>query len=198
MEAETIANRICAGELNVLTLTSEDRTAYVRAMEMLKPTGTPLEIAIMQFVESAKLLGGASMIEAAKCYLRYHPRHLQIRTVAQVLEEMLVAKEAEGLSEAHVRDLRGRLRKFAAQFQMPIAQVLGQDMQRYIADYKGAGSSKNNVRKRLKGLFHFAQSRGYLPKGLTEADDLVRVKENAQPIAIYSPAEMAKLLHHAG
>ena len=42
------------------------------------------------------------------------------------------------------------------------------------------------------------ESRGYLPKGLTEADDLVRVKENAQPIAIYSPAEMAKLLHHAG
>ena len=197
LEAETIADRICAGELNVLTLTSEDRTAYVRAMEMLKPSGTPLEMAVMQFVETAKLLDGASMIEAAKCYLRVHPRHMPTRTVAQVVEEMLVAKEAEGLSEVHVRDLRGRLRKFAAQFQMPIAQVLGQNMQGYIADYKASGSTKNNVRKRLKALFHFAQSRGYLPKGLTEADDLVRVKEKVQPIAIYSPTEMAKLLNHA-
>ena len=50
LEAETVANRICAGELNALTLTSEDRTAYVRSLEMLKPTGTPLEIAVMQNV----------------------------------------------------------------------------------------------------------------------------------------------------
>ena len=39
LEAETVANRICAGELNVLTLTSDDRTSYVRSLEMLKPSG---------------------------------------------------------------------------------------------------------------------------------------------------------------
>ena len=94
LEVETVANRICAGELNVLPLTSEDRTAYVRALEMLKPSGTPLEIAVLQFAESAKLLGGASLLEAAKCYLRHHPRHLPTRTVPQVVEEMIVAKQA--------------------------------------------------------------------------------------------------------
>jgi integrase len=207
LEAETVANRICAGELNVLTLTSEDRTAYVRAMEMLKPSGTPLEIAVMQFVETAKLLDGASMLEAAKFYLRHHPRHLPTRTVPQVVEEMIASKEAEGMSALHLYDLKSRLRRFATKFQMPIAMVLGRDMQAYIADLKCAkrvhagraytGRSKNNVRKILKNLFHFAQSRGYLPKGLTEADDLVRVKEAPQPIAIFTPAEMGKLLAHA-
>ena len=59
-EAELAATKICAGELDVLQLTSEDRTAYVRAMEMLKPLGTPLELAVMQFVEEAALLEGAS------------------------------------------------------------------------------------------------------------------------------------------
>jgi hypothetical protein len=84
LEAETVANRICAGELNVLTLTSEDRTSYVRSLEMLKPSGTPLEIAVMQFVETAKLLDGASLLEAAKFYLRHNPRHREYGKVVPV------------------------------------------------------------------------------------------------------------------
>ena len=206
-EAETVANRISAGELNVLTLTSEDRTAYVRSMEMLKPSGTPLEIAVMQFVEASKLLDGASLIEAAKFYLSRHPRHLPTRTVSQVVEEMIATKESEGMSALHLFDLKCRLRRFASSFHTPIALVLGRDMQAYIADLKctrrtqsgrvQSGRSKNNARKVLKNLFHFAQSRGYLPKGLTEADDLVRVKEAPQPIAIFSPAEISQLLAHA-
>ena len=197
LEAETIANRICAGELNVLTLTSKDRTAYVRAMEMLKPSGTPLEMAVMQFVESAKLLDGASMLEASKFYLRHHPRHMPRRSVAEVVEEMLAAKEAEGMSYVHIKNLRGHLHKFAAKFPMPISMVLAPDMQGYLAACKGCGTTKNNVRKSVKTLFHFARQRGYLPKGLTEADDLLRVKQTPRPIAIYSPAELAILLRHA-
>ena len=42
LEAETVAIRICAGELNVLTLTSDDRASYVRSLEMLKPSGTAI------------------------------------------------------------------------------------------------------------------------------------------------------------
>ncbi len=197
LEAETVANRICAGELNVLTLTSEDRTSYVRSMEMLRPSGTPLEIAVMQFTEAAKLLDGLSLIEAAKFYLRHHPRHLPSRTVGQVVEEMLAAKEAEGLSADHVRDMRGRLRKFADHVHAPIAMVLEPELQAYIAGVEGCGRTKNNVRKHLKNLFHFAQRRGYLPKGLTAADDLPRLKETPKPISIYTPKEMALLLGHA-
>ena len=197
LEAETVANRICAGELNVLTLTSDDRTAYVRALEMLKPSGTPLELAVMQFAETTKLLGGTSLMETAKFYLRHHPRHLPTRTVAEVVEEMLAAKAADGLSPEHVRDMTGRLRKFARHFQTPLATVLAAEMQAYIVGLKVGGRTKNNVRKHLKNLCHFAQRRGYLPKGLTEADDLTRVKETPKPIAIYTPAEMARLLAHA-
>jgi integrase len=196
-EAELVANRICAGELEVLKLTSADRTAYVRSLAMLQQAGTPLEMAVMQFTEAMKLLGSTSLLEAAKFYLRHHPRHLPARTVAEVVEEMTAAKEAEGLSEAHVRDMRGRLRKFAQKFQCPIAMVLGPEMQAYILGLKGGGRTKNNVRKHLKNLFHFAQRRGYLPKGLSEADELTRVKEAAKPISLYQPEEMAKLLRHA-
>ena len=36
--AETVANKHSSGEVNVLMLASDDRLAYVRAIEALKPT----------------------------------------------------------------------------------------------------------------------------------------------------------------
>ena len=59
LEAETTANKLSTGELDVLTLTSENRLSYVRAVEALKPSGVPLEMAAMQFAEASKLLDGA-------------------------------------------------------------------------------------------------------------------------------------------
>jgi integrase len=46
-------------------------------------------------------------------------------------------------------------------------------------------------------LFAFAQSRGYLPKGAREADELVRMKEPPKPIGIFKPEQMQMLLMHA-
>src|ERR1700730_10378201 len=65
-EAEIIANKLSTGELDVLTLKSEDRFAYVRALEALKPTGVPLEIAALQFAEASKILEGASLLDAVR------------------------------------------------------------------------------------------------------------------------------------
>ena len=43
-EAETVANKLSTVEVNVLTLTSDYRLAYIRATEALKLTGVPLEM----------------------------------------------------------------------------------------------------------------------------------------------------------
>ena len=57
--------------------------------------------------------------------------------------------------------------------------------------------SKNNARKTIKNLFHFARTRGYLPRGETEADDLQAFKAPPVAISIFTPEEMAKLMKHA-
>ncbi len=207
LEAETTATKIAEGEMNVLTLTSEDRTAYVRAVEMLKPIGTPLEIAVMQFVEAAKILGGSSLVEAAKFFAKQHSSKCPSIKVADVVKELIEAKEAEGLSEVYRRDLQFRLNRFANAFQTPISMILASEIQDYLRTLKGtegslkdkplSARSKNNTRKALQVLFGFAQSRGYLPKGATEADELTRMKEPPKPIGIFKATEMERLLVHA-
>lgn len=196
-EAELAATKISAGEMDVLQLTSADRTAYVRAMEMLKALGTPLELAVMQFVEATKLLEGASLVEAARFYIRHHSAKAPRRKVQEVVTELLEAKRADGLSEVYVKDLTTRLNRFAEAFQCPIQMVLSAEIQDYLRGLKFSGRSKNNTRKAISVLFSYAQSRGYLPKGLTEADDLPLAKERNAPVGIFTPDEMAKLLKHA-
>ncbi len=57
-EAETVATKLCEGELNVLTLKNEDRLAYVRAVDALKATGVPLTLAALRFAMIQQLLPG--------------------------------------------------------------------------------------------------------------------------------------------
>lgn len=196
-EAEIVATRVSAGELDVLSLTSDDRTAYVRSMALLKPTGTPLEMAVMQFTEAAKILNGASLVEAARFYAKHHSSQIVARRVPEVVAELLKAKEADGLSAIYLKDLGTRLNRFAESFQTPISMILAAEVQDYIRGLKFGPRSKNNTRKAVKILFNFAQARGYLPKGVTEADDLPLAKEPPQAIGIFRPEEMAKLLENA-
>jgi len=65
-EAEVTANKLSAGELDVLTLTSQDRLAYIRAIEVLRPTGVGLEMAALQFAEALKVMDGGSILDAAR------------------------------------------------------------------------------------------------------------------------------------
>src|SRR4051812_39892537 len=63
-EAKVIAKAISKGEAAVLSLTNQDKAAYVRALDNLKPTGTRIEIATLHFAEAFKILGGDRLLEA--------------------------------------------------------------------------------------------------------------------------------------
>src|SRR3989442_6456400 len=68
-EAKAAAARLAQGEMDVLQLKSQDRVAYVRAVQALQPTGVPLELATLQFAQAwDQLAGRASVVEAVKDY----------------------------------------------------------------------------------------------------------------------------------
>ena len=91
-KATEIAAKLAKGEVAVLGLTNQDRAAYVRALELLKPTQTPLEVAAAHFAEAHHRLGGRSLLEAINFFVRHHPLETPRKTVSEVYEEMLKAK----------------------------------------------------------------------------------------------------------
>jgi hypothetical protein len=204
-EAETVANKLSTGEVNVLTLTSHDRLAYIRAIEALKPTGVPLEMVAMQFAEAHTLLEGGSLLEAARFYLKQNPHRLPKKLVPDIVAEMVKAKEVDKMSVVYVKDLKGRLGRFAAKFPGAISFVTSAEIEDFLRGLKGkddagketivlSGKSRNNYRRAIGTLFNFAVTRGYLPKGVVQVEDVALAREENGEIEIFRPDELENLL----
>lgn len=170
-EAEIVATKLSTGEVNVLTLTSDDRLSYVRAIEVLKPTGVPLEMAAMQFAEAFKLLEGVSLLEAARFYVKKNPHRGPKKLVPKIVDELVEAKEADKLSGVYVKDLKSRLGRFAEKFPGAISFVTSVEIEDFLRGLKGkdkdgketivlSGKSRNNYRRAIGTLFNYAVSRG--------------------------------------
>ncbi|MHB8519516.1 MAG: tyrosine-type recombinase/integrase [Limisphaerales bacterium] len=208
-EAERIANSLSTGELNVLTLTNQDGLAYARAVEALKPTGVPLEMAAMQFTEAHKLLEGASLLEAARFYVKQNPHRLPKKLVPEIVAELLRAKEADGMSVVYLKDLRGRLGRFAEAFKGAVSFVTSAEIEDFLRGLKDkgndqqkagkplSGKSRNNYRRAIGTLFYFAESRGYLPKGMAQVDSVAVAREDETDIEIFTPGELMAVLESA-
>jgi len=204
-EAETVATKLSTGEVNVLTLTSDDRLSYVRAIEALKPTGVSLEMAAMQFAEAHALLQGGSLVEAARYYVKRNPPQMPKMLVPKVVEEMIAAKTADGVSKYYTSDLKWRLGRFAEKFPGSITFVTSAEIGDFLRGLKGepdengkalpvTGRSRNNFRRAIGTLINFAVSRGYLVKGTVEIEDVAQAREENGEIEIFRPEEMAAVL----
>ncbi len=207
-EAETVANKLSTGEVNVLTLTSGDRLSYVRAIEALKPTGVSLEMAAIQFAEAHKILEGRSVVEAARYSAKKNPIWLPKKLVPEVVTEMIEAKSADGMSKYYTSDLKWRLGRFAEQFPGRISLVTSAEIGDFLRGLKGladegekampvTGRSRNNFRRAIGTLINFAVSRGYLVKGTVEIEDVAQAREDNGEIEIFRPEEMAAVLGNA-
>ena len=109
LEAQRIATKIHNGETEALKLTNVDRSAHVRASSFLRPHNRTIDMAAQEYAEAAQLLAGtASIVEAARFYIRHHPTQLPRKTVREVADEMMKAKESDGMSTHYISDLDSR------------------------------------------------------------------------------------------
>jgi hypothetical protein len=187
-DAETTAAKLSQGELSVIDLKGDARLAYVRALEALKPTGVPLEMAAIYFAEMHQILGGRNPVEAARFFVKHHPTNAPQKVVPKVVDELIEAKEADRLSDVYLKDLKGRLGRFKEKVKGPINLVTTAEIDKFLREvkvlekvagqeprYKPASpKSRNHYRAAIGTLFYFAMSRGYIAKGLVDIESLCR------------------------
>ena len=195
--AYELATQIAHGRVNVLSLTNADRDGYIAALNLLQPLGVPLHAAIEEYVAARQQLSGESLLSAVKEHAARR-RHVIEKKVSEVVSEFISSKARDGLSLRYLETLRSHLNRFAAAFHTNIGSVTA----RLIGDWlnaQGVGPrARNNLRLSIITLFHWARAQGYLPKGQpTEADDVVRAKDRAGKIAIFTPKQMASIMKNA-
>src|SRR5438132_14236081 len=161
--ANEIAVQIERGERDALKLTNADRSTYLHALELLKPTSIPLHVAIQEYL---------SLRKPAEC-----PQKLIPGVVAQLLED----KKIHGASLRHVQTLRRQLNRFASTFRTNIGSIAARLIEQWLASLKVGPRSRNNYRASIVTLFHYARKHAYLPREKqTEADLVDKVKDRGK------------------
>jgi integrase len=174
-------------------MSSNDAASYGRAVELIRPTGDPLELVAARYAEAVKLIGnGSRIIVAAKLLAeREKCSHL---TVTEVMNLMLKAKEGKR-EERTLTELRVRLTKFANDFKCPIASVTKAEVQAWLDRLKNSERDRLNFRTKLNTLFRWAWKRGYILENPVEKTE--RPDPEDADIQIYTPAEIQRLINAA-
>jgi integrase len=195
--AREIVISILHGRLPVLELTNADSESYLRAIELLRPMGMPLHAAIEEFIAARSKLNGESLVSVVNEHLA-RKGSIPQRRVAEIVDELLVAKQQDGLSPRYVYALRSDLTRFKNAFHTNIGSITSGLIEDWLLAQKVGARTRNNLRTSIVTLFHFARARGYLAKGRpTEADDVRRAKDRGGKIGMLTPKQLASLIYKA-
>jgi integrase len=196
-EAEAKAAQLSRGDVDAMQISGKDRLIYGRALEAVKDCRVPLDAVAIEYSDARKLLDGVSLLDAAQFYARHHGKTLKRKSVADAVEEMIAAKQRDGVSDVYLNDLRYRLRVFAQRFHCDLVSVLPEDVQSFFDSLSLSPRSFNNFLSMLRTFFRFAQERRWLSKEVNLLESVNRRKDKSTPVEILTPDEMTELLEHA-
>ncbi len=199
-DAQTVARNACDkisnGDHLTLQLTNNDRMTYLRAIQPVAEIGVELDVAAREYASIIKRLPpGTTITQLLDSFCHRNPLTLEKRTVQQVVDEMVIVKQAAKLSDVHLKDLEGRLKRFADDLQMNISDVSGKLIQAWLDAMDVRGRTKQNYLRHVMALFRFAISRKYLPKDAIDEIEAVQMpKLDTEEPKIFNPGEMLEIL----
>jgi integrase len=199
--AKEVANSIANGEISLLTFNQADRASYLRARELLRPTGKSLELAAAEYAEVLAILRAGlgevpagTLATAAREFVTHHASRITARTVPALLQELLAARRADGAAQNTLDDLDSRLSRFARDFTGPITGITGPDINTWLRKLSVTRRTRNNYRGALVAFYRFAKQSEYLPRAWPVLDDVPRVKDEPVRISIFTPEEIVRII----
>ena len=193
--ANKLARQLSERDTLTASMTREQAVEYAAAVQTLKPLGIALPATVATVAECLKHVGGLADVTAACRFYAARHKPTVAKRVADAVAEMLSVKAARGASERYLRDLRGRLNKFAAAFQKDARNVTTPEIQAWLDSQKLGTQSYANNRRVLSVLFEFCVARGYASDNPVARVENVKVHN--REIQIFTPSEVSKLLSAA-
>ncbi len=205
-EAELIATKLANGDQESVKLLPQDRSQFIEAQGLLQPFNLSLNSAIREFVAARqKLPPGHSLIEAADYFKKRNPVAQFNKNISDIVTEMLEAKRTAGVSDIHLRILKGRLERFAKMFQCPITSLTALDISKYVSDLKAADGkavknrTRGNTLSNLRNFFNFARKQRYITRDVVEEiNEIAAPKKEFVETGIFTPAQMKQIITEVG
>ena len=197
-EALFVAQRIQSGMQHVTDIKPHERDTFKAAEALLEKLGILLYAAVEDYVRARTLAGSESLSVMAMEYSKMFGKIVRRATVPEVVAELLKIREQDGASVAYLGQLRTTLNRFATKFPGPILEVTGPEVDAWLRSLDIAAVTRNSMLRCIKVLFSFAKAQNYLPdEKNTAVEQIQQVRVKSEDTTLFTPEEMAKLLHHA-
>lgn len=153
---------------------------------------------IMAAVLAIEKGGGTSqtLIDAANYYVAHILSVKLNRTVRDVIDDYIAAKEKAERSPRTIKSSELRLSSFFKRYGTRfIHEVATADCEAWLDAGNWKGTTRNDQRRELSGLFGFAIGRGFCK--LNPVDPIAKVNVGRNRPTVFSVEEVRKLLHEA-
>jgi integrase len=166
------------------SFTERQRAEYLECCELLTPFSKTIR-------------------DAVTFYLPHLQAANRSCTVAELVEELLKVKSADGASKRYLDDLRSRLTPFAGAFDgKPVAEITATEVDQWLRSLSDresgkplAATTRNNYRRVLIVAFNFAKERGYCVGNAAATSAKAKVIEGT--VGILSVEQTAALLENS-
>lgn len=200
-EARLQLAQLAGQRLGARTLSNAEMDSYVLAARTLEPTGMPLHVCTELFAEAHRVLGGRSILEAARYYMHHCDPARPRKPLQELGDEFLESRRATGLSAKYLVTAGWTLKHFLSTFRDKTLDGLNAGaLDRWMESRSTLSNrSRNTCRVILVAFGNFLKKRGYLPTDRPTAFDGMSIwKDEVVPVTIYTPEEMQMMLAKTG
>jgi integrase len=145
---------------------------------------------VQEYIEADTALSGVNLSELVKFYREHMALHN--KSVSAVVKEFLAAGSSN--SQRHKDTVRLHLAKFCRTFQGQISHIRAAAIDKYLQKTFPNQKTRLNHRITVCSLFRFAQRKGYLPSGFTEAEKSERPRVPVSEPETISSSDLKKML----
>lgn len=155
MVAQQISVRLANGWTAADEATRRDIDLLRHCEQVAQEHGVGLAAAMDEWASARKAAGEIPLSDAVRFYQANRKDLLIQRTLAQVVEEFIESRRANGSSEIHVRNCRDYLGRLTGQIRANIADVTTAELNKFIRSQKTLGPvSRNSLRGAISTDFY--------------------------------------------
>jgi integrase len=137
-----------------------------------------------------------SLREAAEFFVKHLGIVQSVKTVSELVGELVANKMRDGASARYVRDLRSRLNIFAASFpETNVTDLSTAAVDDWLRNLPHSGTTRNDYRRLVSVLFRYGIRRGYCLENPAQKASRARVVD--KPPGILTPEQCVRLLQGA-
>jgi len=139
---------------------------------------------------------GKTLTDATDFLVAYLKASERSITAAALVEQLIAAKKADGMSKRYIEDLRSRLPRFAKKFDgQMVATITSTEIDNWLRALEVGATTRNNFRRTLVMTFNHAIARGYATDN--PAAKTAKAKVVDSPPGILTVQQTARLLEAA-